>query len=94
MVPRLSVFEGICPSEGVHSEQKTMTHRLSTQLGIWDNEEPTGKLELFKEASGLSIEFEQKSVDRIKLNGVKVGLPDESPGNLDDFPSPCPEFKY
>jgi len=94
MVPRLSVFEGICPSDGVQSEQKTMTHRLSTQLGMWDNEEQTGKLELFKEASGLSIEFEQKSIDGVKLNGAKVGLPEESQGNLDDFPSPCPQFKY
>jgi len=76
MVPRLSVFEGICPSEGVHSEQKTMTNRLSTQVGMWDTEEPTGKLELFKEASGLSIEFEQKSVDKMQLHGLKVGLPD------------------
>lgn len=60
MVPRLSVFEGICPSDGVHSEQKSMTHRLST----FAEEGQTTRLDFFKEASGLSIEFEQKSVDR------------------------------
>lgn len=39
---------------------------------------PKDELDFFKEHSGLSIEFEQKSVDARRLDSVKVGLPEES----------------
>ena len=35
------------------------------------------ELDFFKVASGLSLEFDQKSVDAEKLNGVQVDLPDQ-----------------
>ena len=39
------------------------------------NVKPKAELDFFKEPSGLSIEFEQKSVDAKRLDTVKVGLP-------------------
>jgi hypothetical protein len=53
-------------------------------------------LDLFKEASGLSIEFEQKSVDANRLDSVHVGLPEENLGQDVGFLSQSPQinFKY
>jgi len=77
MVTRLSIFEEICPSDGPQSEQKYKTDPLQTSLGISEsNRNVRHELDFFKVASGLSLEFDQKSVDAEKLGVVKVSLPD------------------
>lgn len=77
MVTRLSIFEEICPSDGPQSEQKCRTDPLKISLGVGEsNGDVRHELDFFKVASGLSLEFDQKSVDAEKLNIVKVGLPE------------------
>ena len=77
MVTRLSIFEEICPSDGPQSEQKYKTDPLQTSLGMSEsNGNVRHELDFFKVASGLSLEFDQKSVDAEKLGVVKVSLPD------------------
>jgi hypothetical protein len=77
MVTRLSIFEEICPSEGPQSEQKCKTDPLQMSLGVSEsNGHARHELDFFKVASGLSLEFDQKSADAEKLNVVKVDLPD------------------
>ena len=51
------------------------------------------ELDFFKERSGLSIEFEQKSTDAEKLDGVKVGLPEDFPDQFNEQ-SPQMQLKY
>ena len=47
------------------------------------------KLDFFKERSGLSIEFEKKSADAEKLDGLKVGLGEQE---LDQFNEQSPHI--
>jgi len=72
-VQRLSIFEEICPSEEPQSEQKAKFELFSTCFGASDDIEETkeDELALSGERSGLSIEFEQKSVEpNKKLDSV------------------------
>ena len=90
MVQRLSIFEEICPSDGPQSEQKYKTDPLQMSYGAGDsNEQMRHELDFFKVASGLSLEFDQKSTDAEKLDVLKVNLP-----NHNNELSPQTKVKY
>ena len=90
MVQRLSIFEEICPSDGPQSEQKYKSTVFQTQFEASEGEEHKRcELDFFKVSRDLSIEFEKKSADAEKLDGLKVGLGEDE---IDQFNEQSPHI--